>query len=761
MHSPFELLKQVSRALDDVRRMVPTRKYPRAEVLLSWFRDRKKAIRDPIYDQITLNELERAVFRTPEFQRLRWVRQMDFAYLVYPAAEHSRFIHSLGVCQAAKELFDRVVGNYDERMILATDSGRTTSERRSIPDFCLFDRVLVSLAALLHDLGHPAFSHAFDLRDDMVKHDDYKHNPFVLRALFDTGTSQLARVLLKWDPFFKVLVRAEAPQLFPESAHAAEGLAVDIPSLATLVFEILSIPSSDDLGADYECICPATRETECEGHHLEAIACTGWNVATLSFSKVKVKTSRLFRRLHCDIVANTISADLLDYIRRDTRVAGLPRDLDRRFYSYISSAEFRGRERVVVELQDRQGHVRRDALSDLMNCMEIRYIIHERIVLHRAVVGARSMAARLYQPLTISDNQVRILELMYGEWGKWRSDAEVLGGANPTPDVNPDIASLLRNRQLYRPIVIIDAERLRRHNVTLPDEAKQRLASKFGGLAEADGQSRWTQLIALEESINSAVIADAGSSITEYITKAIGDAPLSFATCMKPSVLFKNPRILVRVPTSLTPQQAESGSQIEVLDSWLSQVIPLNAHEADQGIYAQIRALNMRYGELWRLYVFAHPILFETNVGRVLLSNLKARWEDEIKKEAAIPAVPLNVSVDDLRSQDVIDRLEDQRVPELLVVAMQLFPSIGLVEAEAALQRSSVPLVDAFKRVNARKEEQGTAGIAAKARGAAGVSKPQEEIAQFEELLSGTLPAPRTGELFDRSGGEDGPESRK
>ena len=186
-------------------------------MLLSWFRDRKKAIRDPIYDQITLNELERAVFRTPEFQRLRWVRQMDFAYLVYPAAEHSWFIHSLGVCQASKELFDRVVSNYDERNLLEALVGPPAPERSSIPDFCLFDRVLVSLAALLHDLTHPAFSHAFDIRDDMVKHDDYEHNPFMLRRPFDTNSSELARVLVKWDPFFSVLVRAEAPQLFPET----------------------------------------------------------------------------------------------------------------------------------------------------------------------------------------------------------------------------------------------------------------------------------------------------------------------------------------------------------------------------------------------------------------------------------------------------------------------------------------------------------------------------------------------------------------
>ena len=67
---------------------------------------------------------------------------------------------------------------------------------------------------------------------------------------------------------------------------------------------------------------------------------------------------------------------------------------------------------------------------------------------------------------------------------------------------------------------------------------------------------------------------------------------LSFSACMKPSVLFKNPRIFMRrVPTGLTPSHSDSESHVESLDSWLSQVIPLNAHEGDQGIYSQIRAL--------------------------------------------------------------------------------------------------------------------------------------------------------------------------
>jgi len=58
---------------------------------------RHKIIIDPVHGDIGLSKLETELIDTPTFQRLRGIKQLGFAYTVYPNARHSRFEHSLGV----------------------------------------------------------------------------------------------------------------------------------------------------------------------------------------------------------------------------------------------------------------------------------------------------------------------------------------------------------------------------------------------------------------------------------------------------------------------------------------------------------------------------------------------------------------------------------------------------------------------------------------------------------------------------------------
>ena len=78
---------------------------------------------------------------TPEFQRLRRVRQLGLAHFAYQGAEHSRFTHSLGVLHLATRILDKL--------------GSTHQISES-------DRLATRLAALLHDIGHGAFSHVLE-----------------------------------------------------------------------------------------------------------------------------------------------------------------------------------------------------------------------------------------------------------------------------------------------------------------------------------------------------------------------------------------------------------------------------------------------------------------------------------------------------------------------------------------------------------------------------------------------------------------------
>lgn len=108
-------------------------------------------VRDPVHGFVKINDWERDIINNPVFQRLRRIRQLAWTDMVYPGAMHTRFEHSLGVMQIATHMFDRIVDRRKDFLreeLTFTEAGL---ER---------DRILVRLAALLHDVGHSPFSHA-------------------------------------------------------------------------------------------------------------------------------------------------------------------------------------------------------------------------------------------------------------------------------------------------------------------------------------------------------------------------------------------------------------------------------------------------------------------------------------------------------------------------------------------------------------------------------------------------------------------------
>ncbi len=101
-------------------------------------------IRDPLWDNIRLDRPALLALDTATVQRLRYVRQVGHAFLVYPGATHTRFEHALG----AYHLTRRALAALEER-----------GELGPAPDA---DRLAVRMAALLHDVGHYPFSHALE-----------------------------------------------------------------------------------------------------------------------------------------------------------------------------------------------------------------------------------------------------------------------------------------------------------------------------------------------------------------------------------------------------------------------------------------------------------------------------------------------------------------------------------------------------------------------------------------------------------------------
>ncbi|RLJ70252.1 hypothetical protein BCF55_0518 [Hydrogenivirga caldilitoris] len=122
-----------------------------------------KEFSDPLYGFIRVDVRELALIDTLLFQRLRHIKQLGLAYMVFPSAQHTRFEHALGVLHICSLLSDRLLRSKDRR-----------------------ERELVRLAGLLHDLGHPPFSHTTEvLIPEKKTHEDLTQRLILETEIYD------------------------------------------------------------------------------------------------------------------------------------------------------------------------------------------------------------------------------------------------------------------------------------------------------------------------------------------------------------------------------------------------------------------------------------------------------------------------------------------------------------------------------------------------------------------------------------------------
>ncbi len=145
-------------------------------------------IRDPIHGAIEITPEERALVDSPQYQRLRNVKQLGFADLAFPGATHTRYAHGLGAMAMATKVFDAIAPELD----------------LDLDDRARFRQTL-RLAVLFHDLGHAPLSHATeaimpqvaDLHvSDWAREPGNRragHEDYTLKLVLDSGLAAAVR----------------------------------------------------------------------------------------------------------------------------------------------------------------------------------------------------------------------------------------------------------------------------------------------------------------------------------------------------------------------------------------------------------------------------------------------------------------------------------------------------------------------------------------------------------------------------------------
>ncbi|GAT90831.1 HD domain-containing protein [Apilactobacillus kunkeei] len=157
---------------------------------------REKVFRDPVLNYIYVqHQVILDLINTKEFQRLRRIKQLGPASYTFHGAEHSRFTHSLGVYEITRRICDGFLRNYPSKV---SGDGLWDDSQR-----------LVALcAALLHDIGHGAYSHTFE-------HIFGTNHEAITQEIITSEKTEVNQVLSKISPSFPKEVASVIDHTYP------------------------------------------------------------------------------------------------------------------------------------------------------------------------------------------------------------------------------------------------------------------------------------------------------------------------------------------------------------------------------------------------------------------------------------------------------------------------------------------------------------------------------------------------------------------
>jgi HD superfamily phosphohydrolase len=619
---------------------------------------------DDVWGEIRLNDLERDVIDTPEFQRLFRTSQMGFVDLVYQTANHTRGAHSIGACHVADELVRRVRQNLRNLDAEAQRSGLYADFEISRAE-----RVLIRLGALLHDVSHVPFSHDLEKKTHEVicrdesrfkiqsryghyeKHDAYERNPLLYLLLFDQENSVLAQVLRRYSkPFWKLFQEIRRPdtrkhqdspnegsdphkhlRVFIDLVGAKSGLEDWTPDedlLPELLFHLLVFEKPDE--------DPDGVKLVVEGFNQPI---TKWHLGPASLPEEEVKRwhAAWYQPFRHDIIGNTLSADLIDYLTRDPQRLGNKRRIDLYLLNYyllvkIPGPENVGKCRSAIDLYDhKRGTTHTFLLNDVFRLLDLRQEIHEKAVMHRVVQAANAMFSRAL--------------LLLREKGQLPRLQRIIGLPDPSDGNNEDgvqchalqsedvLLNLLLNRcereqcpqagkmiqkiierRIYHALMIIPGDRARSLAATTDDGDPEKRLRTIAALVDSERYSQFLLFVsACLQKYLEGFFADP-AELFSYVEECIGNAgtlrrvlqiiPTRFLFWTLPyKQLYKDPKVVVALEDCVGPIDAICETDRTRLQK-----------STKERIESALRDADSKYATLWRLYVLVSDGLFYSGI---------------------------------------------------------------------------------------------------------------------------------------------------
>ncbi len=311
-------------------------------------------IRDPVHGDVEFNEEEARILDAKEIQRLRGIKQLGTAYLIYPGAVHTRFDHSIGTMAMAR----RIVASLRSK---GHEIGKQEEQ-------------VITLSSLVHDVTHVPFGHTFeDERKILPGHDKGDRLERMLSggelhdALADMGSLKEVQSILR---------AGEAP----DSRHPKPWMA--------------------------------------------------------------------------QVVKDAVSADLLDYLRRDSYFTGLAQNYDDRLFRYFVLAEYsvgRSSRQVLAVDLGKGGMVRQDARSEVLHLLRMRYFLTERVYYHHAKQASGAMISKALEISIASGFDASIL-LGMNDW----TLLEALRKSEMAPV--RDLVERVENRKLFKRSYVLGSD---------------------------------------------------------------------------------------------------------------------------------------------------------------------------------------------------------------------------------------------------------------------------------------------------------------